>query len=121
MTFAIQHTLLYPDRAVGVDNTVDFTQCLNLDFRPPDFGRFPCLQHAIDAMTIGGIAPAVFNAANEVAVDAFLQESIGYLDIARVIEHCLKTTHHFEPDNLDAVLTADAEARSTARACIANL
>jgi len=114
MTFAIQHILLFPERAKGVHETVDFTKMMQLDFRPPDHQRFPCLQLAYQALRTGGIAPAVFNAANEVAVAAFLKKEIPYLAIAPIIEQSLANTAHFEPDSLDAVLAADTEARQTA-------
>lgn len=117
MTFAIQHSLLYPERAAGVDATVDFSQWINLEFRPPDFSRFPCLQHALDAMQASGIAPAIFNASNEIAVDAFLHNRIGYLEIPKIIGHCLTHIPHREPKNLEDVLAADQEARRIAQEC----
>src|SRR6185436_7935514 len=68
MTFPIQHALLHPDRAPGVESTLDFTKLLGLEFRPVDESRFPMLPLARATMRSGGVAPAVFNAANEVAV-----------------------------------------------------
>src|SRR5690606_32110386 len=68
MTFAIQHSLLYPERAQGVDATLDFRQLLNLEFRPPRWNDFPCLRLAFDALKADGAAPAIFNASNEIAV-----------------------------------------------------
>jgi len=118
MTFAIQHTLLYPERAEGVDATLDFSQWMRLDFRPPDFARFPCLRHAIDAMQVNGIAPAIFNAANEIAVDAFLHDRIGYLEIHKIIGRCLEKMAPREPTDLEDVLNADQEARRMAEELI---
>ncbi len=114
MTFPIQHALLHPTRAPGVDSTLDFTKLLGLEFRPVDDGRFPCLRLAKETMHAGGIAPAVFNAANEIAVDAFLRSGLPFLAIPRVIEHALHHMKNFEPDTLEAVLTADREARRKA-------
>jgi 1-deoxy-D-xylulose-5-phosphate reductoisomerase len=111
MTFPVQHSLLYPERAEGVCPTVDFTQLLRLDFRPPDLERFPCLGLAYAALRTGGVATGTFNAANEVAVAAFLERKLKYLDIPRVVEATLAATPAREPADLDEVLAADAEAR----------
>ena len=114
MTFPIQHALLHPERASGVDSALDFSRLLGLEFRPVDEGRFPMLRLAKEAMVAGGIAPAVYNAANEVAVAAFLGGSIPFLAIPRVVEQTLGLTTNFEPADLPAVLTADADARRVA-------
>ena len=111
MTFPIQHALLYPERLAGVDPPIDFTQLLKLDFRPIDEQRFPMMRLARESMYSGGVAPAVFNAANEVAVAAFLEGRIPFLAIPRVVGNALERTANFEPDQLGAVLTADSEAR----------
>ena len=114
MTFAIQHALLFPDRAPGVDETVDFTQPFSLDFQPADLERFPCLRLAREALTAGGLGPAVFNAANEVAVEAFLENRIGFSSISRTIERSLETMELREPNDLNDIFAADAEARRVA-------
>lgn len=114
MTFPIQHALLHPARAPGVDSTLDFTRLLGLEFRPVDETRFPCLRLARESMAAGGVAPAVYNAANEVAVAAFLAREIPFLAIPQLIEHTLQQVQNFEPDSLSAVLSADAEARRVA-------
>jgi 1-deoxy-D-xylulose-5-phosphate reductoisomerase len=116
MTFAIQHALLFPDRAPGVDETVNFTDAFSLDFQPPDPERFPCLRLAREALTAGGVAPATFNASNEVAVSAFLENRIGFLSIARIIEHSLESMKNREPSDLEDLLASDAEARRLASA-----
>ena len=115
MTFAIQHCLLYPDRAPGVDATMDFSKAFSLDFKAPDMERFPCLQLAYDAMRIGGSAPAIFNAANEIAVERFLAHELPYLDIPRVIEHTLSKVDAAPAADLEALLATDAKAREVAR------
>ena len=116
MTFAIQHCLLYPDRAAGVDEATNFKEPFQLDFRPPDFSRFPCLKLAYDALSNGGSAPPIFNAANEVAVERFLASEISFLDIPRTIEHTLGSIATTTPvSNLDTLLEIDAQAREIAR------
>lgn len=114
MTFPIQHSLLYPGRAAGVTPTVDFTKKFSLDFHPPDLTRFPCLRLAFEALRAEGAAPGAFNAANEIAVAAFLGNRIGYLDIARVIETTLNKLPASRLRNLDDILAADATAREIA-------
>ncbi len=119
MTFPIQHALLHPLRVPGVDATLDFTKLLGLEFRPVDEARFPMLRLAKQTMTAGGVAPAVYNAANEVAVAAFLNDQIPFLAIPRVVEHTLGTIPNFEPTGLAAVLAVDADARRAAMAVLA--
>jgi 1-deoxy-D-xylulose-5-phosphate reductoisomerase len=115
MTFPIQHALLYPDRApAGTDTALSLDKLFSLDFRPVDEGRYPCLRLAREAMTAGGVAPAVFNAANEVAVAAFLENRVPFLAIPRIIEHTLSTVKNFEPSTLEQVLATDADARTAA-------
>jgi 1-deoxy-D-xylulose-5-phosphate reductoisomerase len=116
MTFPIQHALLYPDRApAGTDQALPLDKAFGLDFRPADEGRYPCLRLARESMQAGGTAPAVFNAANEVAVAAFLKNQVPYLAIPRIIEHTLGAVKLIEPKTLDQVLAADAEARRVAQ------
>ena len=114
MTFPIQHALLYPDREPGAVEPLDFATAMTLDFHPPDIARFPCLQLATDAMRAGGAAPAVFAAADEVAVEAFLAGRLGFLDIARVIEDALAENLPPAPPTVDAALEAFEVARSWA-------
>jgi 1-deoxy-D-xylulose-5-phosphate reductoisomerase len=115
MTFPIQHALLHPERAEGVEPPVDFTRLVTLDFRPVDEMRYPMMRSAREAMEAGGVAPAVFNAANEVAVEAFLGGRIPFLAIPAIVGQVLDRTVNFEPSSLQAVLGADAEARRGAR------
>lgn len=114
MTFPIQHALLHPERAPGVDHALDFTRLLGLEFRPVDETRFPMLRLARETMIAGGVAPAIFNAANEIAVAAFLASRIPFLAIPRLVEHTLATIKNFEPADLPAVLAVDAESRRVA-------
>jgi 1-deoxy-D-xylulose-5-phosphate reductoisomerase len=116
MTFPIQHALLYPERAGGVEPPIDLTRLLTLDFRPIDEDRYPMIGYARQAMRAGGVAPAVFNAANEVAVEAFLKGKIPFLAIPGIVGHTLERMDNFEPADLGAVLGADTEARHVATA-----
>jgi 1-deoxy-D-xylulose-5-phosphate reductoisomerase len=111
MTFPIQHALLYPDRAVGVDPPLDLARLVTLEFKPVDEGRYPMFRFARESLQAGGVAPAVFNAANEVAVEAFLRGRIPFLAIPKIVGHALDRTANFEPADLNAVLAADSEAR----------
>jgi 1-deoxy-D-xylulose-5-phosphate reductoisomerase len=115
MTFPIQHALLYPERApIGTDAALPLDQPFSLDFRPVDETRYPCLGLARGAMTAGGTAPAVFNAANEVAVAAFLAGQVPFLAISRIVAHTLSCLPTVEPNSLAEVLAADQEARAIA-------
>jgi 1-deoxy-D-xylulose-5-phosphate reductoisomerase len=115
MTFPIQHSLLYPDRASGVAPPLDFTRALQLDIRPPDYAKFPCLRLAREASAAAGVAPAVFNAANEIAVAAFLAGRLPFSGIPALIERALAAVPNREPQTLDDVLDADAVARQHAK------
>jgi 1-deoxy-D-xylulose-5-phosphate reductoisomerase len=116
MTFPIQHALLHPERAEGVEPPIDFTRLLTLDFRPVDEERYPMIRYARQCMVAAGIAPAVFNAANEVAVEAFLRGQIPFLAIPRIVGQALDRMENFEPSDLGAVLAADRQARRGAEA-----
>lgn len=114
MTFPIQHVLLHPARAPGVESALDFTRLVGLEFKPVDEVRFPMLRLARETMVAGGVAPAIYNAANELAVAAFLDGRIPFLAIPGVVEHTLGSLKNFEPMDLPAVLGIDAEARRAA-------
>lgn len=121
MTFPIQHALLHPRRAPGADTSLDFSKLLSLDFRPVDETRFPMLRLARECMVAGGTAPAVYNAANEVAVAAFLAEKIPFLAIPALVENVLAALPARDPTDLSAVLAVDAEARRLAEAGLPSL
>lgn len=115
MTFPIQHALLYPDRAaVSTDAALPLDRIFSLDFRPADETRYPCLRLARAAMAAGGVAPAIFNAANEIAVAGFLQKRVPFLAIPRIIEQTLAAMDNFAPTALEQVLATDAAARQIA-------
>ena len=115
MTFALQNAIFHPRRLERVYPTLDFTQTLQLDFHPPDEQRFPCLRLARESLEAGGAAPATFNAANEIAVQAFIDKILPYHYIPRIIENTLANMPGIQPDSLGEVLEADQHARETAR------
>ena len=121
MRTPIAHALAWPERIDAGVRSLDLFDIARLDFERPDMQRFPCLALAFAALRAGGAAPATLNAANEEAVEAFLAQRIGFLDIARVIEACVERSPGFVVDSLDAVFAADAQARDWARAQIRNL
>lgn len=115
MTFPIQHALLHPLRLPPVEAPLDLRKPFSLDFEPLDQHRFPLLGLAIASLRTGGTAPAAYNAANEVAVDAFLNERIPFLEIPRIVEQTLEQMDHRDPTDLSAVISHDAEARRIAQ------
>lgn len=115
MRTPIAHALAWPDRiSAGVD-PLDLASQGALCFEQPDTTRFPCLALAREAMRRGGTQPAVLNAANEVAVQAFLDERIGFTDIPRLIEAVMNALPVSEAAELATILKADADARALAR------
>ncbi|MGZ7176478.1 1-deoxy-D-xylulose-5-phosphate reductoisomerase [Burkholderia gladioli] len=121
MRTPIAHALAFPERVDAGVAQLDLAQVATLNFEKPDFQRFPCLALAIQALDAGGVASTVLNAANELAVEAFLERRIGFMDIARTVDVVLNHLTNREPDGLDDVLAADAEARREAAAVIAKL
>ena len=113
MRTPIAYALGFPERIDAGVSAIDLMGS-QLQFEAPDFQRFPCLQLAFDALKSGGYAPAVLNAANEVAVDAFLNRRCGFADIPRTIAHALAQLPASSPDGLDDLLDADRRARARA-------
>ena len=111
MTFPIQNALLHPLRLPPVDSALDLSQPITLDFEPLDQARFPLLGLAIDSLRTGGTAPTTYNAANEVAVAAFLAEKVPFLAIPRIVEQTLVQMDHHDPQTLADVIAHDGEAR----------
>ena len=110
MRTPIAYGLGFPERIDAGVSGLDLMGS-QLQFEAPDFQRFPCLQLAFDALKTGGYAPAVLNAANEVAVDAFLNRRCSFADIPRAIAHALAQLPASSPDGLDDLLEADRQAR----------
>jgi 1-deoxy-D-xylulose-5-phosphate reductoisomerase len=118
MRVPIAHALAHPERIASGAQPLDLSLVRNLSFEKPDPARFPCLGLAYAALREGGTAPAVLNAANEVAVEAFLQRRLPFTGIPGVIERTLERVAARPADGLAAILAADAEARRAAGAQI---
>lgn len=114
MRTPIAYGLAYPERIAAGVNALDLFAVGRLDFSPPDFARFPCLGLAFSALKEGGAAPAVLNAANEVAVDAFLNEQIRFTEIPQVIESALHRLSVLPALSIEDLLDADAQSRQFA-------
>jgi len=114
MRTPIAHTLAWPDRMATPMAPLDLVGIGRLDFAAPDPVRFPALRLAREALDAGGARPAILNAANEVAVEAFLNRRIRFLEIAAIVEDTLTRYDPAAPDSVDAVLAIDAEARRLA-------
>jgi 1-deoxy-D-xylulose-5-phosphate reductoisomerase len=114
MRTPIAHALAWPERIESGVKSLNLLEVGRLDFSAPDLGRFPCLRLAYEAARGGGTMPAILNAANEVAVQAFLDRRIGFTDIPRVIEHALANLPASRETHLDAVLSDDRRARDMA-------
>jgi 1-deoxy-D-xylulose-5-phosphate reductoisomerase len=115
MRTPIAHAMAWPERMTSGVEDLDLFEISNLDFERPDMKRFPCLQIAYDAMSMGGTAPAIMNAANEVSVQAFLDKDISFTDIPNIIRKTLDEINNEEATSLESVLAADASAREFAR------
>ncbi|MCP5430481.1 MAG: 1-deoxy-D-xylulose-5-phosphate reductoisomerase [Chromatiaceae bacterium] len=114
MRTPIAHALAWPQRHSSGVAALNLFEIARLDFEPPDLARFPCLRLAFEAVTAGGTAPAVLNAANEVAVARFLSGDLAFTAIAEVVERTLDSVHHGAADSLDDLLAVDAHARGIA-------
>ncbi|WP_370338282.1 1-deoxy-D-xylulose-5-phosphate reductoisomerase [Parvularcula marina] len=122
MTVPVASTLAWPDRIPTPVEPLDFAKIGTMTFETPDEERFPALRQARESLDEGGLMTAVMNAANEVAVEAFLNGHIGFLDIAEITDHCLASARpEGVSTELEAVLSADAASREAARQRIARL
>jgi 1-deoxy-D-xylulose-5-phosphate reductoisomerase len=123
MRLPIQYALTYPERvdSNGAVPALDLLGARRLRFGKPATRRFPCLQLGREALERGGMAPCALNAADEVAVEAFLGRQLGFADIPRVIEAVMKQTPSTPMGSLSDVLECDAEARRRARECTEDL
>jgi 1-deoxy-D-xylulose-5-phosphate reductoisomerase len=121
MRHAIQYALTYPERHPSNLPPLDLAKLASLNFEQPDVDRFPCIALAYRALRTGGTLPAALNAANEEAVNAFIDESIAFSDIPRVIEDVMNRHQTSAVTDLEAVLEADRTARAMAHTVIARL
>jgi 1-deoxy-D-xylulose-5-phosphate reductoisomerase len=121
MRLPIQYALSYPERLSSQFPRLDFTRLSALTFSEPDTSRFPALKLAYHAGKTGGTMPCVFNAANEVAVYAFLNGEIGFLDIVQVISYTMEKHTLITTPNLEQIFCTDAWARQCARLTVTDL
>jgi 1-deoxy-D-xylulose-5-phosphate reductoisomerase len=115
MRMPIQYALTYPERVASNQVALDWAKLKRLDFEKVSTRRFPCLRLAKEALKKGGALPCALNAADEVAVEAFLAGRLAFLGIPEVIERVLERTPRMRLERIDDVLTADAEARRMAK------
>lgn len=111
MKVPIIYALSYPERESYPNKTLDYTKRMELEFRPVNFDLFPCLRLAMDAAEEGGFAPAVLNAANEVAIERFLSREIHYIEIPKIIESSLHKISSNKELTPDALMSIDEETR----------
>lgn len=121
MRIPIAYALTYPQRLPLNLPRLTLSQCSDLSFEQPDLSRFPALQMAFTALDLGGVQPAVLNAANEVAVDAFLRGRISFLHIAEVVEKTLANASQDNDLDLEAILAADQAGRLAAEQVVHSL
>ena len=114
MCTPIAHALAWPERIQTHVPPLDLFVHSQLDFQAPDLIRFPALRLAREAMQAGALAPAILNAANEIAVAAFLQQHITFLQIAQVVEHTLNQVENGSAESLETILEIDQRARAVA-------
>jgi 1-deoxy-D-xylulose-5-phosphate reductoisomerase len=115
MRLPIQYALGYPERLDNEFPRFDFTKYPNLTFEKPDLETFKALKLALEALRIGGNMTCVLNAANEIAVEAFLQDQIGFLDIAEIVEQTLAKVEFIEHPDIDDYVYCDVKSRRLAR------
>jgi 1-deoxy-D-xylulose-5-phosphate reductoisomerase len=121
MRMPIQYALTYPDRINSQQVQLDWSKLRRLDFQKASARRFPCLRLAREAMKKGGALPCAVNAADEVAVAAFLDHRLPFVGIAEVVETVLSKTSSTKFNSIDEVLAADAEARRLACESVSHL
>lgn len=118
MRTPIAYALGYPERLQSGVGSLDLFKIARLDFEAPDTQKFPCLRLAFDALKVGGNAAAIMNAANEVAVEAFIKEKIGFTDIPALIESVMENSPIQAVTDLEMLISSDQEARITAEAWV---
>jgi 1-deoxy-D-xylulose-5-phosphate reductoisomerase len=118
MRTPIAHALAFPERIEAGVTALDLIQVGTLTFEAPDPARFPCLDLAYDALRAGGTAPAILNAANEVAVAAFLDNRLRFVEIPGIIESVLRRVPREAATSIDDILAADHQARDAASALL---
>jgi len=118
MKLPIQYALSFPDRWPSDFERFDFTKYPSLTFEEPNFQKFPCLTLAYEALKQGGNMPAIINAANEIAVDSFLKDKIGFLDIAKMVEKAMNGIAFVKQPTYNDYVTSDVETRKYVQSII---
>jgi 1-deoxy-D-xylulose-5-phosphate reductoisomerase len=121
MRTPIAHALAWPERIESGVAELDLFEIARLDFERPDVEAFPCLRLASEAVNRGGTLPAILNAANEIAVEAFLEKKIRFTEIADVIEQVMGLCAPNEATDIETIIADDLRARDEARSVIAHL
>jgi 1-deoxy-D-xylulose-5-phosphate reductoisomerase len=121
MRVPIAYSMAWPERFESGVEPLNIFDVRRMDFEEPNLERFPCLRLAYKAINLGGIIPTVLNAANEVAVDAFLNEQVRFTDIPLIIERCIDQFEVKPADTLALILEADKKARIVSKQVIAEL
>ncbi len=121
MRTPIAHAMAWPERFDSGVAPLNIFEVAHMDFEQPDLQRFPCLRLAYEAIKAGGIMPTVLNAANEIAVEAFLNEQVRFTDIAKIIERSMAKFTPDVADSLEIILQADRQAREVANTIIGEL
>jgi 1-deoxy-D-xylulose-5-phosphate reductoisomerase len=121
MRIPIAYSMAWPDRFDSGVEPLNIFDVARMDFQEPNLERFPCLRLAYEAIAAGGIMPTVLNAANEIAVDAFLNEQVRFTDIPVIIERCMNKFEAKPADTLEIILDADQKARLTSTQIIGEL
>lgn len=116
MKVPILYALTYPDRVEFDNPTLNYSQAFSMDFEPVNYDLFPCIKHAIEASKMGGIKPVVLNAANEIAVERFLNKEIRYIDIPVIIEKSLSSIDSSEELSPSLIQNVDKETREFSNA-----
>ncbi len=118
MCLPIQYALFYPQRREMDRADLDFNNRFSLEFEPPDNEKFPSINLAREALNIGGTAPVIFNASNEVAVDAFINRKIKFTDIFHIVEKTMNKSGSFNVDSIESIMEADKNGRKIAEEII---
>ncbi|MDQ9035952.1 1-deoxy-D-xylulose-5-phosphate reductoisomerase [Acinetobacter seifertii] len=121
MCTPIAHALAWPERLQTSVPALDLFEYSQLNFQAPDTQKFPALNLARQAMRAGGLAPTILNAANEIAVEAFLKERIGFTHIPQVVEHTLQDLENAAAESIESILDKDKMARSVAQQYISSI
>lgn len=121
MRIPIAHSMAWPERFDSGVAPLNIFDVGRMDFEEPNLERFPCLRLAYEAIHAGGIMPTVLNAANEIAVDAFLNERVRFTDIPVIIERCMEQFESSPADSLDIILDIDQQARAVSTQIIQDL